>query len=384
MKQFWVATVFAVCMAAAASGQNDELPEAVVTAYSAYAEAIEAGDLDAALVASREAYRAGDRANIDPLTQATLAENYGFIAGRSGDSSASYDAWRDAAETGERAEAPAVDSAWRWHNAALAAFAREEYRDAARCAGRATDLLDDLPDDALVASIFAGESYYLDAKFNADLGRLQLARGPAERAVELFELSGREPDVFLASAFYIWGLGSVVRNRWEDAHYALHMSRDIYNDVQPDSEAFHRAEALFGYARLASDNIRAERAWARVEANPLHAERYSEAEPDADESASIQPDPGYVDAVPGSRRQPNYPYEARMSAIEGVVIIRFSITETGSVDDIEILAEAPTGVFGRQVARTVGNWEYTPATQDGVPVRREGVMTHFYFQMSDF
>lgn len=384
MKQFWVAAMFAVCVPAAVSGQNDELPEAVVTAYVAYTEAIEAGNLDAALAASREAYRAGGRANIDPLTQATLAENFGFIAGRAGDPGASYDAWRDAAETGERAHAPAVDSAWRWHNASLAAFAREEFRDAARCVGRATNLLDDLPDDELVASVFAGESYYLDAKFNADLGRLQLARGPAERAVELFQLSGREPDVFLASAFYIWGLGSVVRNRWEDAHYALHMSRDIYNDVQPDGEAFHRAEALFGYARLASDNNRAERASARLEANSLHADRYSEAEPDADESAPAPRDPGYSDAVPVSRREPIYPYEARRTAVEGVVIVRFAVTEAGEVDSIEILAEAPTGVFGGLVERAVGDWEYTPATQDGVPVRREGVMTHFYFQMRDY
>lgn len=379
MKQFWVATVIFLVFALPARGQSGELPDSVITAYSAYTEAVQNGDLDAALAAARDAYRAGDRENIDPLTQATLAENYGFISGRAGQADVSYAAWRDAAEIGEDAEAPAVDSAWRWHNAAIAAFAREDYRDAARCAGRATALLDDLGDEELTASVFAGESYYLEAKFHSDLGRLRLSRAPAERAVELFELAGREPDAFLASAYYIWGLGSVVRERWEDAHFALHMARDIYGDVSPGSEAYHRSEALLGYARLASNERRSGAVTARLEAHPLHMERYPTTEPDEVDEA----DPGYVDAAPVSRRQPRYPRDAGMTATEGVVIIRFDVTETGSTDRIEILAEAPTGLFGESVERAVRDWEYTPAAQDGVPVRREGVMTHFYFSMRD-
>jgi protein TonB len=63
----------------------------------------------------------------------------------------------------------------------------------------------------------------------------------------------------------------------------------------------------------------------------------------------------------------DYPLSALAKEIEGWVLIRFTVTETGSVADPEILRSDPPGVFDRSAKRAVVKWKYQPQIVDGKP-----------------
>ncbi|MDJ0699352.1 MAG: energy transducer TonB [Woeseiaceae bacterium] len=63
----------------------------------------------------------------------------------------------------------------------------------------------------------------------------------------------------------------------------------------------------------------------------------------------------------------DYPISALSKEIEGWVLIRFTVTETGSVADPEILRSEPPGVFDRSAKRAVLKWKYQPQIVDGKP-----------------
>ena len=113
MKHVW-AVVFAILVTATAGAQG--LPPDVTQAYRDYEAALDAGDPDALLEAAARAYEAGDEADIDRATLATLAENYGFAASLHEDYETSKTAWRISARLSDRADADPVERAWRWHS----------------------------------------------------------------------------------------------------------------------------------------------------------------------------------------------------------------------------------------------------------------------------
>lgn len=71
--------------------------------------------------------------------------------------------------------------------------------------------------------------------------------------------------------------------------------------------------------------------------------------------------------TPLVRIPPEYPMAARAKLIEGYVIVRFTVTETGAVADPEILRSNPPGVFDRAARRAVLRWKYQPQLVDGKP-----------------
>ncbi len=71
--------------------------------------------------------------------------------------------------------------------------------------------------------------------------------------------------------------------------------------------------------------------------------------------------------TPLVRIPPEYPMSARGKKIEGCVILRFTVTETGSVADPEVLRSEPPGVFDRAATRAVRRWKYQPQIVDGQP-----------------
>ena len=72
--------------------------------------------------------------------------------------------------------------------------------------------------------------------------------------------------------------------------------------------------------------------------------------------------------TPLVRIPPEYPMGARAKEIEGYVIVRFTVTETGAVADPEVLRSVPPGVFDRAARRAVLRWKYQPQLQDGKPI----------------
>ncbi len=71
--------------------------------------------------------------------------------------------------------------------------------------------------------------------------------------------------------------------------------------------------------------------------------------------------------TPLVRIPPEYPMSALGRRLEGYVILRFTVTETGSVADPEVLRSEPPGVFDRAASRAVLRWKYQPQIVDGKP-----------------
>lgn len=67
------------------------------------------------------------------------------------------------------------------------------------------------------------------------------------------------------------------------------------------------------------------------------------------------------------RVAPDYPHHALGARIEGYVLLRFVVTETGSVENPEVLRAEPPGVFERAAKRAVLRWKYQPQIRNGKP-----------------
>lgn len=74
------------------------------------------------------------------------------------------------------------------------------------------------------------------------------------------------------------------------------------------------------------------------------------------------------EAVPIVRVAPRYPERAARRGIEGRVLIGFTITETGEVEDPVVLEAHPSGIFDRAALRAVRKFRFRPRLEDGVPV----------------
>lgn len=81
--------------------------------------------------------------------------------------------------------------------------------------------------------------------------------------------------------------------------------------------------------------------------------------------------PGYISAselVAVVRTPPLYPPEARSRRIEGRVLVEFTVTERGEVEDPVIVEANPPGVFDQAVLQSVRKWRFKPKEKDGKPV----------------
>lgn len=72
--------------------------------------------------------------------------------------------------------------------------------------------------------------------------------------------------------------------------------------------------------------------------------------------------------TPLVRFPPEYPMAALANRIEGFVILRFTVTESGSVADPEVIRSQPQGIFDRSAIRAVLRWKYQPQLANGKPV----------------
>jgi protein TonB len=71
--------------------------------------------------------------------------------------------------------------------------------------------------------------------------------------------------------------------------------------------------------------------------------------------------------TPLVRIPPDYPMRALEKGIQGYVTLRFTVTETGSVTDPEVIAAEPPGYFDRAAIRAILKWKYQPQLVDGKP-----------------
>jgi protein TonB len=70
---------------------------------------------------------------------------------------------------------------------------------------------------------------------------------------------------------------------------------------------------------------------------------------------------------------PEYPQRAMAKDIEGYVVLRFIVTETGSVEAPEVLHAEPEGYFETAAKRAVLRWKYQPQFREGKPIRATSI-----------
>ena len=86
--------------------------------------------------------------------------------------------------------------------------------------------------------------------------------------------------------------------------------------------------------------------------------------------------------IPLVRIPPEFPQRAAARGVEGYVILRFTVTETGSVADPEVLRANPPGFFELAAKRAVLRWKYQPQIRDGKPTRVL-TLTRITFQLAE-
>ena len=89
------------------------------------------------------------------------------------------------------------------------------------------------------------------------------------------------------------------------------------------------------------------------------------------------------DYYPLSKVLPEYPEQALLDNIEGYVIVRFDINETGSVENPEVVEQKPPGVFDQSALSAARQFKYVPKHVAGKPMRTEGVINRIVFEIAD-
>lgn len=82
------------------------------------------------------------------------------------------------------------------------------------------------------------------------------------------------------------------------------------------------------------------------------------------------------------RIEPEYPGNAARFGAEGLVVMEFTVTTEGWVEDIEVIQAVPPRGFTRSAIRAVSKWKFEPAMMDGKVVPRKACQKLF-FRISD-
>ena len=83
--------------------------------------------------------------------------------------------------------------------------------------------------------------------------------------------------------------------------------------------------------------------------------------------------------VPIFQVPPQYPRRAAERGIEGCVVLKYAVTEVGSVRDPEVVQSIPKGIFDRAALRAALRYKYKPLIRDGNAVEVEGVTQRITF-----
>ncbi|MEA1941504.1 MAG: energy transducer TonB [Pseudomonadota bacterium] len=368
-----VLLVVALAASATPALARQGLPQSVVEPYRAYQAALEAGDMPALVDASGRALDAARAEGLDNGTLGVLAENHAYALASAGRDAEAMEEWEDAARLGERAGLARIDLAWRWHNAAASALRADELQRARRWADEATGLIEDMSPGERTQAEFAAEAWFLSARIKGEIGQPDHALIPAREALALYEAGDHPPDRGYAYLHYLAGLASASMSRHDDAIYHMHMARDIATLIDDSEALLTRVTAIHNYFLEDSIDIAG-----RLAANPLHAARFAGG---AERDAGPERPPGYLPPEPVMQDEPRYPLQAARRGEQGFVVLSFDIETDGSISNIAIVDSLPAGPFDAVSVAALQDWQYTPATVNGEPVREEGVLTHFHFRL---
>lgn len=98
-----------------------------------------------------------------------------------------------------------------------------------------------------------------------------------------------------------------------------------------------------------------------------------------DTSAGLSASDG--EYLPIVKVAPQYPSRAQTRGIEGWVLLRFTVTETGAVIDPEVIDAEPPGIFDNAAKKAVMRFKYKPRVVDGVAQKVPGVEHLITFEL---
>ncbi len=93
--------------------------------------------------------------------------------------------------------------------------------------------------------------------------------------------------------------------------------------------------------------------------------------------------PSDTDVVPLVRVPPQYPIRATERGIEGWVVIRFTISASGTVKDPVVIDARPSRIFDREALRAIKKWKYKPKIEDGMAVERPNIKVKLTFELPE-
>lgn len=88
------------------------------------------------------------------------------------------------------------------------------------------------------------------------------------------------------------------------------------------------------------------------------------------------------DARPIVRVEPKYPSIAARDGIEGWVKLSFSITPSGTVDNIQVIDANPKRTFNKAAKRALAKWKYKSNIQAGKAQAQSGMMVMLDFKLA--
>ncbi len=89
-----------------------------------------------------------------------------------------------------------------------------------------------------------------------------------------------------------------------------------------------------------------------------------------------------ADYMPLVKVAPMYPRRAANQGITGWVLLRFTVTTTGAVKDVEVV-ESTNSVFERAAINAALKFKYKPRVVDGIPVETTGVLHYLRFEFDE-
>ncbi len=89
------------------------------------------------------------------------------------------------------------------------------------------------------------------------------------------------------------------------------------------------------------------------------------------------------DYLPIVKVAPIYPRRAAERGVEGYVIVEFTVTELGTVENPVIIEADPQGYFERAAINAAKKFKYKPKVVNGTPVRVSGVKNMISFVLED-
>lgn len=78
---------------------------------------------------------------------------------------------------------------------------------------------------------------------------------------------------------------------------------------------------------------------------------------------------------------PTYPRRAAQRGIEGYVVVEFTVTTMGTVENPRVIEADPANIFDSAALRAVGKFKYKPKMADGKPVAVPGVRNIIRFEL---